>query len=233
MSEEILGGSDLGTAGLEQVVNETVNTEVTPEAPVETQVESSISMAEAMRLKEENQRLKDYNEFIRETSRPQEPSNIPTFDMAGDQIPYVEDVDKLVEAKMYKFQQMQEQKQVERDLASIAEQSRTSDPTFDKRMELAIEYMDRDPVAMNRFNEARTAKDKISVLEKIAKWHPLYDSIQKPAPIINDAISRLQANAALPNTLATMQSAGKTQKAVTEMNEQEYNDLFKQITKGY
>lgn len=235
MSEEFIGGTDQGTGVVEEV-NTGVQGDITSEvqAPADNQVETpTISVAEAMKLKEENQRLKDYAEFIRQTGGEQ-PVVRPKFEMAPDAIPYVEDVDKLVDAKLEAFIAQREAEQVEKDLRNIAEQTKAKDPMFEKRMELAVEYLDRDEVAQKQFARARTAQDKIAVLEKIAKWHPMYDSISRPAvQPVSDAIQRLQQNAAIPPTLATIQGAGNTRKSVQDMNEQEYKELFREITKGY
>ena len=235
MSEEFVGGTDQGTG----VVTETIevqgdiSTEVQGVQQIDNQAAPTISVAEAMKLKEENQRLKDYNEFIRQTGAEQAAPQKPKFEMPPDAIPYVEDVDKLVDAKLYAFQAQRDAEQLDRDLRNLAEDIKSKDNMFEKRMELAIEYMDRDQFSQAQFDRARTAQDKIAVLEKIAKWHPMYDSISKPVPQATDAIQRLQANAKIPPTLATMQGAGKTMKSVSDMNEQEYAELFKQVTKGY
>lgn len=227
------GGSDLGTAG------EDVSTEVkgditsTPEAPV-VDTPPVVSVEEVQKLRKENERLKEYAEFVKQVSQASLPK-VEKPDIAPDTITYAEDVDKIVDYKLHEFLAQKEAQQVEQDLRNLADENRANDPMFDARMELAIEYMDKDEISQARFSNARTAKEKIAVLEKMAKWHPKYDLLQKPVetPPVDDAIKRLQANAEIPATLATMQTAGKTQKSVSDMNETEFDEFFRTITKGY
>lgn len=226
------GGSDLGTAGLG---TESTTVELTTETTqVEPVVETpTVSVAEVQRLRDENERLKEYAEFIKQAP-PAVEQVYQKPEIDPKEVTYAEDVDKIVDYKINMFMKLEEQKNLERDLRVLADENRAKDPQFESRMELALEFMERDPVSQGQFDRAKTAKDKIAVLEKCAKWNPRYDLLQKPVSTpVNDIVDRLKQNAELPATINTMQTAGKTQKAVSEMDEIEYSEFFKNVTKGY
>lgn len=193
-----------------------------------------VSIGEVQKLREEVRLKQEYIEFMKASGQVQQPVNLPEFNMDPKDVPYVEDVQKLVDARMAQFQQQLEQRQIESDLRSMADTKRSSDPQFDKRMELAIEYMERDPISQDRFSQARSAKDKLDVLEKIARWHPLYGSVSGPQLQPNqDVVDRLKANSQIPATLSSMQTAGNNQVSMVNATEEEWRKKFNEITKQY
>ena len=194
-----------------------------------------VSIGEVQKLREEVRLKQEYIEFMKASNQVQQPvKDLPEFNMDPKDVPYVEDVQKLVDARMAQFQQQLEQKQIESDLRSMADTKRSSDPQFDKRMELAIEYMDKDPMALANFDRARTAKDKLDVLEKIARWHPLYGSLGNQQLQPNqDVVDRLKANSQIPATLSSMQTAGNTQVSMVDATEEQWRKKFNEVVKAY
>lgn len=224
------GVADLGTG---VVQSEGVQGEAGTE-PVVQNDNPTISVAEAMKLKEDNQRLSEYAEFIKQSAAAGRPPVNPVQRnvLPKDAVPFVEDVEAIIEDRVAQFKQEMENEIVIRDLTSLSASMRASDPDFDRRMQLASEYVEHDEFAQHQFDKARTAQEKIAVLEKVAKFHPLFgNSPAQAANPVNDAVARLQRNAQIPATVNNMAIAGGGRKSVMDMDDKEYNDFFKSVVK--
>jgi hypothetical protein len=246
MSEENIGVSDLGTGEQEQTqaVETSVETPQAEEVKAESSEKEAGILRELQQTKDELRREREYNEFVKQSAQYREPEKQAEaeFDLKPDDIPYVADVDKLIEIKAGRLVeaklQAMEQERVKSDLLTMAEEHRKSDTNFDTRMEYAVELLQNDPLCAREFDRARTAKDKITVLEKIAKWHPKFsESLLTKEPekknSSDEALQKIKENAGKPPTLSSVGGQGSSIKAWSQMSDDEYIKAFKEVTKGY
>lgn len=243
MSEENIGVSDLGTGEQEQT--QAVETpQVEPEVKTESSDKEAGILRELQQTKDELRREREYNEFVKQSAQYREPEKQADveLDLKPDDIPYVSDVDKLIEVKAGRLVeaklQAMEQERVKADLLQIAEEHRKADSNFDTRMEYAVELLQNDPLCAREFDRARSAKDKITVLERIAKWHPKFsESLLTKEPQKNnasdEALQKIKENAGKPPTLSSVGGQGTSQKAWSQMSDEEYLIEAEKIRRTY
>ena len=246
MADEFTGTADLGTGGSEQVVQQTnevqggagEQTVQTPDNQQSTHEQGLVN--EVTRLRDELKRKDEYLEFVRASQQyqPQQAQQVQQddIDLKPNDIPEVADVERIAEKRARAlFQEMQAQEQsnrMEAELRSRAEEIRKTDTNFDNRINLAIELMQRDPYLQSAFARETSAEGKIKALEKIAVFHPLYESY-KPATVaskpVDDAIKKLQENAKLPQTLSGVQGSGQVIKQASQMTDEEYIEYLREV----
>ena len=250
MSEGIIGNADLGTGGSSTEAPVAQEQQVVQQPETQPAVEPQEQMTEKEKgllrdlqaAREETQRLKEYNEFIVNSNKYQQShSQTPEqqFNPEPDAILYASEVDKLIEQKANALVDKKlaalDERRMQMDLQARANSYRQADANFDTRMRLATELVERDPMCQWMFDRAIDADAKIKVLEKIAKEHPLYnDSYAAQSRSVDEAMRKIQENANKPPTLSGIQTTGRTEKPVSQMNEQEYEEHFKSVVKkGY
>jgi hypothetical protein len=237
------GGSDLGTADAPVVEAETqvesTETVQSEEVAVEQQEQPPVDVEGIQRElhaeREKARRLQEYNEFLRNRPDPNAETVDPFKDvkqMAKDGVPFVEDVEKLIDYKMHLRQEKESEERMLSEVASLADQRRKEDTSYNDKMNLAFELINNDLSGSLSSIVAteRTAEGKIRKLEWIATSHPLYGNI---ATKLNnqEVVDRMKANAAKPTTLASVQGLGSTSKPISQMNAQEYKEYFDSVKK--
>lgn len=192
----------------------------------------------AERAEAEARRQREYNEFLRQTRSPEvQTKERKEFD--PDAIPYVKDVNDLIDMRVEERLNAIQEQQVIEDLRRISDEKRQTDVSFDKRMSFAMEILERDEMLAPLFLREKTANGKIAFMERIAQWHPLYGTVEGSQPLpsqaqgISEAAQKLKAASQIPPSLSTMQAAGSAQKLVSQMTDEEYIAYFKNVTKGY
>lgn len=237
MSEQIVANPGAGTGeevssqpvvqdqgGQEQVVGQQVQDN--------SNVDVNALRAENARLADENRRQREYAEFIRRsrTEQPQQPQLAQRqSSLDPDAIPFVSDVDRLIEERISGVRSELENERVTNELRVMADNMRSSDPTFDDRMNLAIELLELKPAYKSIFfNECKTAQEKIDFLEWASSKHPLYvPPAGQPARVTpaSTAIEKLKQNNNIPVTLSSIASSSMIPKSIRQMSDQEYADL--------
>jgi len=237
MSEEILGGSDLGTASdvsveapvSEAPVTETTNTET--QQVVESTPDFEGMKRALMAEQDKARRLQEYNEFLRNRPSPAETSDpyANIRNLEKDSVPFVEDVEQLIEMKLYERMQKESEDRLVAEVKTIAERKKSEDSSYTDKMNLAFELCNMDKNLADMVEAVPTAEGKLAKLEWIATAHPLYGNIsQKNSQ--QDLIDRVQKNASLPQTLSGMpSSATTTVKPVTQMTDQEFKAYFNKV----
>ena len=247
MSEGSIGNTDLGTGGSNEVTEAPVVQEQQATQQPDTQQEQMTErekglLRDLQTARDEAQRLKEYNEFIANSNKyqqSQQQQSSEQFNPDPDAILYASEVDKLIEQKANALVDKKlaalDERRMQMDLQAKANSYRQADANFDTRMRLATELVERDPMCQWMFDRAIDADAKIKVLEKIAREHPLYnDSYAAQSKSVDEAMRKIQENASKPPTLSGVQTTGRTEKLVSQMNEQEYAEYFKSvIKKGY
>lgn len=232
MPEQIVANPGAGTG--EEIVSQ--QEAVTPEQvqqPVDnSNVDVNALRAENARLADENRRQREYAEFIRRSmaEQPQQPQQAQgQSSLDPDAIPYVSDVDRLIEERISSVRSELENERVTNELRIMADSMRSSDPTFDDRMNLAIELLELRPAFKSMFfNECKTAQEKIDFLELVAVKHPLYvPSAGQPVRTTpaSTAIEKLKQNNNIPVTLSSIASSSMIPKSISQMSDQEYADF--------
>lgn len=237
MPEENQVTADLGTG---EIVQETpaVVTEgeqVQTEASHEQMTERERALLhEVQELRDKARRAEEYSRWQAESRQYQQSQTPPQkeeeFDLAPDQIPYVSDVDRLIEKRAnaifeQKMQQM-EQKKIEEGIRTISSERSGKDPNFNIRMQMALEVMDRDPYAQALFMWEKDANGKIEALERIAERHPLFGNYKpaekapEKAPA-DDALKKLREQASIPPTLTGIQGSSQAVKQPSQMSDDE------------
>lgn len=255
MGEGLLSDSGSGTAieAPEQTVvpaqsNETVgqmiggNSESVPDQQV-TQ-EDPYEKAHALEIalqkeKAEKARLAEYNQFLKDAVNFKKPSGDDPYknvrELDAEAVPFVGDVKQLIELGVAeKLMELEEQRSLN-ELAQYGQQMRSSDPSFDNRMNLAFEVIATNPEFFEPFvQKEKTAAGKVAVLERIAKQHPNFEytpTVPQPAQPAQAIVNKIKNNLSIPPTLATMQGSGVTQKAIKDMTLQEYLEFKESIKK--
>lgn len=237
---------DNGQGTVESAGSDVSQVTESPQGLETSQVESSVPAGQEIpqdvggllktveSLRAEIDRKEQYAQFLKEyidngAITPQQGQQaIENFDLDDDVIPYAGDVKKMIEAKVNaivekRIAKMEEQT-VLSQMKAIGDQKRAADKGFDMRMDQAIELL-RDPAYAAAYNRVpNDASLKIAFLEKIAPFHPNYSgSPVQPGNLSQEVIQRIQANASIPATLASMGSAGSTQKSIADMTEAEFD----------
>ena len=247
MGDEFIGSSTEGNGELnvQEIVQETAQeTQNQTQSEQNTQGLGTVEdipglIARAERAEQEAKRLREYNDFIRQAGNQiQQPQRREPIQLDPDAIPYVKDVTALVEQQVEERLAKINEDRVIADLQTMSEQREAADPNFKRRMECAVEILERDEALVPLFLREQTAAGKIAFLEKIAPWHPMFSSIshaqeQRSNPVVSDAVQRLKATANMPPVLSSVQSSGSGQKLVSQMSDEEYLEHFKKVTKGY
>lgn len=192
-------------------------------------------------LRAELQRKDEYTRFLKESIdsgaiTPQQAQQAQNqFDLDDDVVPFAGDVKKMIDAKVeqrlaaMKMELMEET--AREQLQSLANEARAKDPSFDKRMDMAVELL-RDPAYASAFNRLPlSGKARLDFLEKIAPFHPNYSAAAPRNSMAQDTIDKLKANSLVPPTLASMGSQGSTMKSISDMTEAEFEAHFKNVLK--
>lgn len=240
MSDNGLTGSPAPESGevVEQQVTEVQGTaDVSAQAPdnqddlpkdIQGLTSEVVSLRQKLRQKDE------YAEFLKNAQQyqPVQQQQQEKFEFDPNGVPYNSDVQKIAEHVANQILneklEQREAQNLEIELRTKADEIRKSDSKFDDRMNLAVEMLQRDPLFEGLFMREKTAQGKIQVLEKIATFHPLYDSV-KPAPkapVVDEAIQRIKQNSQLPPVLTGVQSAGSTTKQISQMTDDEFVEFF-------
>ena len=125
-----------------------------------------------------------------------------------------------------------ENERITNELRVMADSKRSSDPSFDDRMNLAIELLELRPSYRAMFLEEGTAQAKLDFLELIAQRHPLYVApAGQPArnTQVSSAIEKLKQNQNIPVTLSNIASSSMIPKSIKQMTEAEYGDYVAKI----
>ncbi len=190
--------------------------------------------SEVVSLRQKLRQKDEYAEFLKNAQQYQQPQpqQQEKFEFDPNGIPYNSDVQKIAEniarQIVNKTLEQRESQNLEIELRTKADELRKSDAKFDDRMNLAVEMLQRDPLFEGLFMREKTAQGKIQVLEKIASFHPLYDTV-KPlpkAPVVDEALQRIKQNSQLPVVLTGVQGAGSTVKQVSQMTDDEFLEMF-------
>lgn len=253
MSEEVIGSPTIATGevGESQEVSQGIATPPVSgeQNPAQSQGDSQRSgtvddipglISRAERAEAESRRQREYNEFLRQTrDNVAQPKERKEFD--PDAIPYVRDVNDLIDMRVEERLNAIQEERVVDDLRRTSDSMRGTDPNFDRRMNMAREILERDEMLVPLFLREKTADGKIAFMERIAQWHPLYDgslSRQGGAPVsqsqmISEAAQKLKAATQVPPALSSIPASGTAQKLVSQMTDDEYVAYFKSVTKGY
>lgn len=236
MSEGFIGEGDLGTA-TESAVEAPVVQESAPDTQV-AQVESTEQQIDVEGMqrtiiaeREKIQRLQEYNEFLRNRPDPNAVKSDPYANVRSlekDSVPYVEDVEQLIELKMYEREQKAAEDRLIADVKTISDKKKTEDPSYIDKMNLAFELVGYDSSLANMVEAQPTAEGKLAKLEWIASAHPLYGNISQKANQ-QELIDRVQKNASLPPTLSSMPSLATTTKPVSQMTDAEYKVFLAEV----
>lgn len=241
MSDNELTGSPAPESG--EIVEQQVVTEVQGTADVSAQAPDNQDdlpkdvqglTSEVVSLRQKLRQKDEYAEFLKNAQQyqPAQQQQQEQFEFDPNGVPYNSDVQKIAEhvAKqvLNETLEQRESQNLEIELRTKADEIRKADSKFDDRMNLAVEMLQRDPLLEGFFMREKTAQGKIQVLEKIASFHPLYDTV-KPlpkAPAVNEALERIKQNSQLPPVLTGVQSTGSTIKQVSQMTDDEYIEFF-------
>lgn len=198
------------------------------------------------RTRADLQREREYRQFIEESSQYRgnapEQQNVDLNLNPEDPL-FVGDAEKLIEAKANALLERRlneiENERIKGELSLLADEARKDDVNFEKRMQYAVELVQRESLYQGAFDRARTAKDKLNVLEKIAQFHPLYtDELSKkssvaPASNVTEALQKIAENSNKPPTLSGVNTMGSTERAWSQMTPEEYNREFRKVVEGY
>jgi hypothetical protein len=230
------GSGDVSAPAAPAADSAAVQSPDVPSAPAGQDIPNDVNgLLETVRnLRAEIERKESYTQFLKEyidsgAITPQQGQQmVENFDLDDDVIPYAGDVKKMIEARVNAIVADKltaiEEKQLLTQMKAIGDARKASDATFESRMNMAIELLN-DPAYAAAYNKVpNDANAKIKFLERIAQFHPNGQTLAPQSTVTDEAIKRIQANAALPQTLASVGSVGSTQKSVKDMTDREFDE---------
>jgi hypothetical protein len=236
MSEEFMGESDLGTAVESQVTEQVSEPVIESDATIEQDSGPIVDVEgikrELSAERDKARRLQEYNEFLRNRPDPNTINADPYADVRSlekDSVPFVEDVEKLIELKLYERMQRESEDRLVSEVKTISEKKKAEDPSYLDKMNLAFELCGMDKNLEALVESVPTAEGKLAKLEWIAMAHPLYGNISQKTSQ-QELIDRVKKNASLPQTLSGMPSAStQSVKPVSQMTNDEYRVYLQKI----